>query len=129
MVGVVPGTKPWSSRPPLDSGSQADYIIRAVGSVALDEETFLRAGGTKENARMPDDLGGAILLINSIIDKDNLPFIGGYMADIEILHQMHCLNFVRMAVYAEHYRDIAPEWQDSNRTFNIHLGNTAFHLT
>ncbi|PLB49953.1 hypothetical protein P170DRAFT_435237 [Aspergillus steynii IBT 23096] len=89
--------------PPSSAVDEAWSELDNVGSVALDEETFLRAGGTKENARMPDDLGG------------------GYMADIEVLHQMHCLNFVRMAVYAEHYRDIAPEWRDSNRTFNIHL--------
>ncbi|ESZ96356.1 tat pathway signal sequence [Sclerotinia borealis F-4128] len=89
--------------PPSTAVDEAWSSLDDVGSISLDEKTFLRAGGTTENARMPDELGG------------------GYMADVEVLHQMHCLNFVRMAAYSDHYRDIAPEWQDSNRTFHIHL--------
>ncbi|PVH95584.1 hypothetical protein DM02DRAFT_473460, partial [Periconia macrospinosa] len=89
--------------PPSAAVDAAWGRLDDFGSVALSEEEFLKAGGTLENSKMPDELGG------------------GYMADVEILHQMHCLNFLRMAAYSDHYSTIAPEWKDSAHTFGLHL--------
>ena len=40
--------------------SVCDMILLTdvVGSMSFDEKTFLRAGGTKKNARFPKELGG-----------------------------------------------------------------------
>ncbi|KAE9379888.1 hypothetical protein N431DRAFT_448721 [Stipitochalara longipes BDJ] len=42
-------------------------------------------------------------------------FGGGYYATLEVFHQLHCLNMVRMATYKEHYDLVhafgdRPEW-------------------
>jgi hypothetical protein len=47
---------------------------------------------------------------------------GGYMASIEVLHQLHCLNILRQATYEDYYRDKAEPWQDSPQTLRYHLG-------
>lgn len=56
----------------------------------VDEATFFRAGGTADNLKMPDDLGGQLIQIMAV-DRDTNRFVlgGGYMADIEMMHQMH----------------------------------------
>ena len=43
----------------------------AVGLFPLSDEKFLRAGGNTDNLRMPDEFGG------------------GFLADVELFHQMH----------------------------------------
>ena len=47
---------------------------------------------------------------------------GGYMASVEVLHQLHCLNMLRQATYEDYYRDKAEPWQDSPQTLRYHLG-------
>ena len=47
---------------------------------------------------------------------------GGYMASVEALHQLHCLNILRQATYEDYYKDKAEPWQDSPQTLRYHLG-------
>ena len=47
---------------------------------------------------------------------------GGYMASVEVLHQLHCLNMLRQATYEDYYRDKAEPWTDSPQTLRYHLG-------
>lgn len=47
---------------------------------------------------------------------------GGYMASVEALHQLHCLDFLRQATYEDYYKDIAIPWRDSPQTLRWHLG-------
>ena len=50
---------------------------------------------------------------------------GGYMASVEALHQLHCLNMLRQATYEDYYRDKAEPWQDSQQTLRYHLGEAS----
>lgn len=52
---------------------------------------------------------------------------GGYMASVEALHQLHCLNMLRQATYEDYYQDKAEPWQDSRQTLRYHLGNYTAH--
>ena len=47
---------------------------------------------------------------------------GGYMASVEVLHQLHCLNILRQATYEDYYKDKAEPWEDSPQTLRYHLG-------
>ena len=47
---------------------------------------------------------------------------GGYMASVESLHQLHCLNMLRQATYEDYYRDKAGPWEDSPQILRYHLG-------
>ncbi|KAL8793247.1 MAG: hypothetical protein Q9195_004183 [Heterodermia aff. obscurata] len=53
---------------------------------------------------------------------------GGYMASVEALHQLHCLNMLRQATYEDYYQDKAEPWQDSRQTLRYHLGSYIAHL-
>ncbi|KAJ5028235.1 hypothetical protein J3E71DRAFT_379162 [Bipolaris maydis] len=37
----------------------------------------------------------------------------GYRVGVEVFHQLHCLNLLRMATYPEHYTKVS--WSDTNR--------------
>lgn len=50
---------------------------------------------------------------------------GGYMASVEALHQLHCLNMLRQATYEDYYKDKAEPWQDSRQTLRYHLGGVS----
>ena len=47
---------------------------------------------------------------------------GGYMASVEALHQLHCLNMLRKATYEDYYQDKPGPWEDSPQTLRYHLG-------
>lgn len=50
---------------------------------------------------------------------------GGYMASVEVLHQLHCLNMLRQASYNDYYNDtahMADPWKDSPQVLRYHLG-------
>ena len=47
---------------------------------------------------------------------------GGYMASVEALHQLHCLNMLRQATYEDYYPEKAGPRQDSPQTLRYHLG-------
>jgi len=45
---------------------------------------------------------------------------GGYMAGIEVFHQLHCLNMLRKATYMDYYLPKNEEWKDQE-TLRYHL--------
>lgn len=47
----------------------------------------------------------------------------GYRVGLEVFHQLHCLNLLRMATYPEYYTKV--EWSDTNdkpERVRAHLG-------
>ncbi|MCJ1360131.1 MAG: hypothetical protein MMC33_010134 [Icmadophila ericetorum] len=53
---------------------------------------------------------------------------GGYMASVEALHQLHCLNTLRQATYVNYYQDKAEAWQDSPQILRYHLDHCIDNL-
>lgn len=75
------------------------------GVISIDEETLLAVNGSTENSvKLAPELGG------------------GYMASVEVLHQLHCLNMLRQATYEDYYRDKAEPWEDPPQILRYHLG-------
>lgn len=73
------------------------------GSSTLEE--VLLSGGTADDVRLPEELGG------------------GYMTVFEVIHQLHCLNLIRKATYYDYYKDKAVEFTDVPNTVRLHIGN------
>jgi hypothetical protein len=73
------------------------------GVISISEETLHAVNASAEySVKLAPELGG------------------GYMATVESLHQLHCLEFLRQATYADYYKDT---WQDSPEMTRFHLGN------
>jgi len=53
---------------------------------------------------------------------------GGYMASVESLHQLHCLNMLRQATYEDYYKDKAEPWKDSPKILRYHLDHCIDNL-
>jgi len=53
---------------------------------------------------------------------------GGYMASVEALHQLHCLDILRQATYEDYYKDKAEPWKDSPQTLRYHLDHCVDNL-
>ncbi|KAI1192459.1 hypothetical protein F5X97DRAFT_329620 [Nemania serpens] len=53
---------------------------------------------------------------------------GGYMASVEVLHQLHCLNMLRQATYEDYYKDKAEPWKDSPQVLRYHLDHCIDNL-
>ncbi|KAG5994684.1 hypothetical protein E4U43_003193 [Claviceps pusilla] len=47
---------------------------------------------------------------------------GGYMATIEMFHQLHCLNLLRKWTFADYYQSIDPLWTMPNAHRREHTG-------
>lgn len=64
-------------------------ISRDVGPTRMTREEMLKAGTNltelRSKVRYPDEVGG------------------GYMASMEAVHQLHCVNLLRKATWFEHY--------------------------
>ena len=53
----------------------------------------------------------------------------GYRVGLEVFHQLHCLNLLRMATYPDYYTKV--EWSDTNdkpEVVRAHLGIWMFHV-
>jgi hypothetical protein len=48
---------------------------------------------------------------------------GGYIAGIEVFHQLHCVNMLRQATYMDYYLPRNKEWEDQ-ATLRYHLGQS-----
>lgn len=48
---------------------------------------------------------------------------GGYIAGIEVFHQLHCVNMLRQATYMDYYLPRNKEWEDQ-KTLRYHLGQS-----
>ena len=81
-------------------------LLTAVGGVInISEETLHSVNASTEySVKLAPEIGG------------------GYMASVEVLHQLHCLNMLRQATYEDYYKDKAGPWEDTPQTLRYHLG-------
>lgn len=88
------------------SRSEMGFSLTAAGGVISISDETLRAvnASTEFSVKLAPEIGG------------------GYMASVEVLHQLHCLNMLRQATYEDYYRDKAGPWEDSPQTLRYHLG-------
>ena len=86
-----------------------EFLLTGTGGViSIDEETLHKVNASVEySVKLPDEIGG------------------GYMASVEVLHQLHCLNMLRQATYETYYSSpahMAEPWTDSPQVLRYHLG-------
>jgi len=89
-----------------------DSITYASGGVInISEETLRAVNASAEySVKLAPEIGG------------------GYMASVEALHQLHCLNMLRQATYEDYYKDKAEPWRDSPQTLRFHLDHCIDNL-
>ena len=99
----------WSSLAVIDPRSSVLAADQPIGGViSISEENLLAANASLDySVKLSPEIGG------------------GYMAAVEVLHQLHCLNMLRQATYEDYYRDKAEPWTDSPQTLRYHLGKQA----
>ncbi|KAF2726920.1 hypothetical protein EJ04DRAFT_539208 [Polyplosphaeria fusca] len=75
-----------------------DCVLMANGGmISIDEETLHKVNASNEfSGKLPSDMGG------------------GYMASVEVLRQLHCLNVLRQATYEDYYKDKAEPWEEAD---------------
>ena len=92
LIAVMVPSQYWA-----DSENNTDYILDHVENIISASAADLRKAGTDPRAiRLPGQDGQ-----------------GGYMASLELVYHMHCLNFLRKASFVDHqyYKD-DPVFQD-----------------
>jgi hypothetical protein len=72
--------------------------------MSVSEEVVIKSGEDTNAVRLPGELGG------------------GYLAWAEVNHQLHCLNFLRKAVYWDYYVNITRDFQQERSEVNAHIG-------
>lgn len=83
------------------------HLVRVRG---VSHEELVRIGGSVDDVRLPDELGG------------------GYMASDMYTHELHCLNFLRKATYPEYYNR-SHGFTDLPHVVRLHLGMTGCILS
>ncbi|KAG2365815.1 hypothetical protein BDR07DRAFT_1328799 [Suillus spraguei] len=80
-------------------------ISRNVGPTQMTRDELLKANATnlRSKVRLPDKVGG------------------GYMASIEISHQMHCMNLLRKATWSEYYEPTDIAFQSTPEILRLHF--------
>ncbi|KAL8832369.1 MAG: hypothetical protein Q9170_004905 [Blastenia crenularia] len=77
-----------------------------VGMMSITKEDILRIGKTTDSVKIPPQFGG------------------GYMASLEVNHQLHCINFLRKSLSPEYYARSSPhasiEFTDPPKMLQIH---------
>ncbi|KAF3405458.1 hypothetical protein DPV78_002509 [Talaromyces pinophilus] len=105
------GSLNWPSvyrQPPGPEVDEAwNEISYNMGVSALPEVTAPKAGLRKGDVRIPAGYEGS----------------GDYMASLEVTHQLHCVNFLRKAVWFNypHYKDLSDEFRDPQPILETHL--------
>ena len=79
-------------------------IFSAVQPLSISRADLLRIGAPLDSVELPAELGG------------------GYLASVEAIHQLHCLNLLREASYWDYYKTKATAWEDSPGTLRLHIG-------
>ena len=88
-----------------DSSNQSLSLTTTETVVAISEETLHTINASAEySIRLPPKIGD------------------GYMGSVEAFHQLHCLNMLRQATYADYYRGKTEAWKDSPQRLRNHLG-------
>ncbi|MDI1486037.1 MAG: hypothetical protein OHK93_004226 [Ramalina farinacea] len=49
---------------------------------------------------------------------------GGYMGDLEVFHELHCVNFIRQYTYPEYYKDKVNSFSDDPTVLRMHVGES-----
>ena len=80
------------------------YLCGPVYAGSSTEEEVLKSGGSSDDVRLPEELGG------------------GYMTSVEVVHQLHCLNLIRKMTHYDYYKDKAIEFRDPPHTVRLHVG-------
>ena len=75
-----------------------------VPGFSISHETLLRIGASEDAVRLPPESGG------------------GYMAALEAVHQLHCVNLLWQVSYKEYYASRALAFRDSPAIIRMHLG-------
>ena len=75
------------------------------GLVRLSKEQLLRVNASEYAAEYTEEMGG------------------GYIAGIEVFHQLHCVNMLRQATHMDYYLPRNKEWEDQ-ATLRYHLGQS-----
>lgn len=73
------------------------------GLVRLSKDQLIKINASEYAAEYTEEMGG------------------GYIAGIEALHQLHCVNMLRQATYMDYYLPKNEEWKD-RKTLRYHLG-------
>ncbi|KAL3463243.1 hypothetical protein BJX64DRAFT_257384 [Aspergillus heterothallicus] len=81
----------------------AEILYAEGGLVRLTREEIERVNASEYAAEYTADLGG------------------GYIAGVEVFHQLHCLNMLRQVTYWEYYAPIRGEWARDPGTLRYHL--------
>lgn len=104
---TTPG-QPWT-KVGMHGTKLAAYLsdLHVVRVRSISREELVRIGGSVDDVRLPDDLGG------------------GYMASDMYTHELHCLNFLRKATYPEYYNQ-SHGFTDLPHVVRLHLGMTKF---
>ncbi|KAL9115741.1 MAG: hypothetical protein Q9227_000109 [Pyrenula ochraceoflavens] len=88
-----------------------DITYANGGVISVSADTIHAANASEEfSVKLSENVGG-----------------GGYMASVEVLHQLHCLNMLRQATYNDYYNDtahMADPWKDSSQVLRYHLGES-----
>jgi hypothetical protein len=103
--------RPWTKvgiRCTMPSVHLSDLILVQVRGISREE--LIRIGGSVDDVRLPEDLGG------------------GYMASDMYTHELHCLNFLRKATYPEYYNQ-SHGFTDLPHVVRLHLGKKVFFLS
>lgn len=84
----------------------ANYVS-IVGNVIVSEEDGVRAGIPKGNAKFPLDRGG------------------GFLAEVQVFHQLHCVNFLRKGLWFnyDYYDKLGTaEFSNDEEVRRLHAG-------
>lgn len=82
-----------------------EITIPHGGLVRLTQSQLIRVNASEYAAKYTKEMGG------------------GYIAGIEVFHQLHCVNMLRKATYMDHYLPRTSEWEDQ-QTLRYHLGES-----
>lgn len=95
----------YRGRPSPEINAAWDRIALDARPVRITAEQLLRRGEkpTPSMVRYPDEFGG------------------GYMASVEVIHHLHCLDMVRRASWGERDNSTSHEVHDSEAFWRIHL--------
>jgi len=91
--------------PPSPEIDRAWQRLEDVRVMSISEEELIKSGFNTDSVRLPEQLGG------------------GYMASVEINHQLHCLNFLRKALHRDYYEFKTLEFTDHPHMVQIHLNH------
>ncbi|KAJ6036866.1 hypothetical protein N7540_001145 [Penicillium herquei] len=77
--------------------------LEDIRIMSISEDDVLKAGKTTDAIQIPQKWGG------------------GYMASLEVNHQLHCVNFLRKSLFRDYYQTRSVEFSDHPEMIHTHL--------